>query len=316
MYQDKVIAVVIPAYNEEKLVGRVIETMPEFVDHIIAVDDASEDQTLQVVESFLPRLQNRLLVIHHDTNQGVGAAIISGHQKALEIGADISVVMAGDAQMDPIDLPTLLDPVVSKLCDYSKGNRFFGGEAWKNMPRVRFFANAGLSMLNKIASGYWHIADPQCGYTAISSTALRKINLASIRKRYHFENSMLFHLNIENLKVMDVPIRAVYGIGESSGINEIWAFFSFAIVLQKIFIDRLIIKYVIRDFHPLVFFYLFGFIFFLVGSLLGIYLLLFRTFVGLVQSTSAIFAAFLFTSGLQLTLFGMLFDKDYSQNSS
>ena len=226
MYQGKRVAVVVPAYNEERLIGKVIETMPDFVDRIIVVDDASHDDTARVVEGCQQTPDCRVDLVRHPANQGVGGAILSGHKRALEAEADVIAVMAGDAQMDPADLPAILDPVVEGRADYSKGNRFIRGEAWRNMPRLRYFANAGLSMLNKIAIGYWHVADPQCGYTAISRPALQLIQGAEIRRGYHFENSMLLTLNIYGLRVIDVPIYAIYGIGEKSGINHLWALVS------------------------------------------------------------------------------------------
>lgn len=311
MYQGKKIAVVVPAYNEERLVGQVLETMPALVDKIIVVDDASKDSTSQAALAYVGTLQERLIVLRHEKNQGVGGAIVTGHKKALELGMDVVAIMAGDAQMDPAELEKIITPVTKGKCDYAKGNRFYNGEAWQHMPRVRFLANAGLSMLNKISSGYWHIADPQCGYTAISGEALKSLQLDSISKGYHFENSMLTHLNVLNLRVMDVPIRAIYGIGEKSGINEMWALFSFSAYLWRTFLWRLKEKYIIRDFHPLVLFYFSGIITFLVGLIMGTYLFVYRLLVGLVQPTSALFATFLFISGLQLILFAMWFDKDY-----
>lgn len=312
MYQGKNIAVVVPAYNEEQLIGRVLETMPAIVDKVIVIDDTSSDKTSEKALSYMPAFQDRLIVIRHEKNLGVGGAIVTGHKKALELGMDVVAIMAGDAQMDPSELEKILTPVVEGKCDYAKGNRFFNGEAWQHMPKVRFMANAGLSMLNKIASGFWNVADPQCGYTAISSTALKGLPLDSISKGYHFENSMLVNLNVQNMSVLDVPIKAIYGIGEKSGINEVWALFSFSQYLWKTFLWRLKEKYVIRDFHPLVLFYFFGLITFIFGLIMGGYLTIYRLFVGLVQSTSALFATFLFISGLQLILFAMWFDKDYS----
>lgn len=312
MYKGQNIAVVVPAYNEEQLIGKVIETIPSIVDVIIVVDDASKDRTKEIALSYKPILQDRLIVVTYEINQGVGGAIITGHKKAIELGMDIVAVMAGDAQMDPSELEKILDPIVDGRCDYSKGNRFYNGEAWKYMPKIRFIANAGLSMLNKIASGYWNVSDPQCGYTAITRKALKILPLDLISKGYHFENSMLLNLNLQNMVVKDVPIKAIYGIGEKSGINEVWAFFSFSRYLWRIFFWRLIEKYVIRDFHPLVLFYFFGMLSFGIGLALGLYLVIYRLLIGLVESTSALFAAFFFMSGLQLVLFAMWFDKDYS----
>lgn len=314
MYRSKNIGVVVPCYNEENLIGKVITTMPDFVDRIIVVDDGSNDHTSEVVSSFLDDYPGRLILIRNDTNQGIGGAVVTGHRKALEESMDIVAVMAGDAQMDPEELSVILDPVVEGHADYAKGNRFINGEAWKYMPKIRYFANAGLSMLNKIAIGYWHVADPQCGFTAISRSALQKLDLEKLSTGYQFENSLLLMLNIHNQRVMDVPVRAIYGIGEKSGINHLWALLAFSIFLVRGFLWRLKEKYIIRDFHPLVFFYFFGFIFFSIGLLLGLYLVTYRVFFGLVQPTSALFATFLFTSGLQLLLFAMWFDKDYQRN--
>ena len=311
MYRGATIGVIVPAYNEARLIGRVLETMPEYVDKIIVVDDASDDHTSEVVQSYEPFLSGRLILIRHEVNQGVGGAIITGHRRALAEGMDVVAVMAGDAQMDPGELSRVLDPVIEGRADYVKSNRFFSGEAWQTMPKVRYFANAALSMLTKIASGHWHIADPQCGYTAISRQALESLELDRLSKGYQFENSMLVHLNVLNLRVVDIPVKPIYGIGEDSGIQHGWAVLAFAVHLARSFVWRLKEKYIIRDFHPLVFFYLFGLLFCPPGLLLGLYLLAYRLIVGPVQATNALFAVFLFTSGLQFLLFAMWFDKDY-----
>jgi glycosyltransferase involved in cell wall biosynthesis len=311
MFQGKRIGVVIPAYNEEKLIGQVITTMPDFVDRMIVVDDASRDQTGDVVAALQAQFGERLVLLRHSQNKGVGGAILSGHRRALEEQMDVVAIMAGDAQMDPGDLERIILPVITGRADYAKGNRFMNGEAWRHMPRLRFYANAALSMLNKIASGYWQIADPQCGYTAISAEALRLLDLDRISQGYHFENSILLHLNVLGMRVVDVPIRAIYGIGEKSGINHTWALVSFSFYLLRAFLWRLGEKYVIRDFHPLVFFYLFGLLFSPLGLLFGVYLVIYRLAAGPVEATSALFAVLLFISGLQFLLFAMWFDKDY-----
>ena len=313
MYRDKKIAVVVPAYNEEKLVGQVISTMPDFVDAIIVVDDSSKDCTSDIVNAFVQKMPDRLCLIRHDKNQGVGGAIMTGHARAIELGMDVMAVMAGDAQMDPVDLSAVLDPLIDGEADYSKGNRFINGEAWRRMPRVRFYANAGLSLLNKFSSGYWHVSDPQCGYTAITSKIYQRLDLNSISKDYYFENAILIALNMVNARVVDVPIHAVYGIGEKSGINHLKALITFSFYLFKTFWWRLFQKYLIRDFHPLIFFYIFGLMFFISGLLFGLYMIAYRIIHlhSTVASTSALFAVFLFSTGLQMLLFAMWFDKDY-----
>ena len=179
MYKNKKIAVVVPAYNEETQIGRVIETMPDYVDKIVIVDDKSTDGTVSKIESYKEKFSGRLVLIQHYVNQGVGGAIATGYMWARDNDFDCAAVMAGDAQMDPDDLPALLDPVVSGEVDYSKGNRLFSGEAWKIIPQKRFIGNAVLSLLTKIASGYWHVVDSQTGYTVINLKALK--TLKSIR---------------------------------------------------------------------------------------------------------------------------------------
>ncbi|MBW2053629.1 MAG: glycosyltransferase family 2 protein, partial [Deltaproteobacteria bacterium] len=167
MYKDHSICAVIPAYNEASQIGLVIDTMPDYVDHMVVVDDASPDETVEIVKKY-QRDNNKIILIEHETNQGVGGAIATGYKWARDNGIDVAVVMAGDGQMDPMDLPALLDPVVDEGVDYTKGNRLFTGEAYSQIPKIRYYGNAFLSLLTKISSGYWHVADSQSGYTAIN----------------------------------------------------------------------------------------------------------------------------------------------------
>ena len=226
---------------------------------------------------------------------------------------DISVVMAGDAQMDPEDLPKLLDPVTEGDVDYSKGNRLFTGKAWKVIPKARYLGNAILSFLTKIASGYWHVADSQSGYGAVTLEVLRSIDLGSIYKRYGMPNDFLVRLNVYHFRVRDIPVNPIYGIGERSGIKIHKIIFTLSFLLFKLFLWRLKEKYIIRDFHPLVLFYFLGFVLTPIGSAFGCYLLIYRLFVGSVAATSALFAAFLAISGLQSLFFAMWFDMEYNK---
>ncbi len=166
--------------------------------------------------------------------------------------------MAADNQMDPDDLLTLVEPVARGEVDYAKANRLFTGEAWKLIPRTRYLGNAVLSLLTKIASGYWHVADSQSGYTAISRSMLAQLDLDRVYPRYGFPNDMLVHLNVWNARVRDFPSRPVYGVGERSGIKLRRVVPRISWLLVKGFFWRLREKYVIRDFHPLVFFYALG----------------------------------------------------------
>jgi len=312
MYRDKTVSVIVPAYNEEKLIANVLKTIPGFVDHIVVVDDASSDRTGEIVKS-KQEGDSRIAYVRHPENTGVGGAIATGYKWARDKGIDISVVMAGDAQMDPRDLPGLLNPIADGEVDYSKGNRLFTGKAWRVIPKSRYFGNAILSFLTKIASGYWHVADSQSGYGAIALQVLKTIDLETIYKRYGMPNDLLVKLNVYHFRVRDVPINPIYGIGEKSGLKIYKVVFTLSFLLLRLFFWRLKEKYVIRDFHPLVLFYLLGFILTPIGIIFGVYLLIFRLFVGPVEATSALFAAFFAISGLQSLFFAMWFDMEYNK---
>ena len=312
MYRDKVVAVIVPAYNEEKLIGKVLETIPSFIDHIVVVDDASSDRTGDVVKAHQEE-DSRIVYLRHPKNQGVGGAIVTGYKWARDNEIFVSVVMAGDGQMDPEDLPELLDPIVDGQVDYSKGNRLFTGKAWNVIPKTRYLGNAVLSFLTKIASGYWHVADSQSGYGAVNLEVLKTIDLDSIYRRYGMPNDFLVRLNVYQFRVRDVAVNPIYGIGERSGMKIYRVVFTLSFLLLKLFLWRLKEKYVIRDFHPLVLFYLLGFILTPIGLIFGCYLMVFRLFVGTVAATSALFAAFFAISGLQSLFFAMWFDMEYNK---
>ncbi len=310
MYLSKRIGVVVPAHNEQRLIRRTITTMPDFVDRIIIVDDASTDDTARIVRDLQNDFDGRLLLIRHESNRGVGAAICTGYKRALAENLDVVAVMAGDAQMDPDDLPRILAPVCQGTAHYVKGNRLFTGESWRMIPHIRYLGNAALSLLTKVASGYWHVADSQTGYTAIDRETLSLLNLDAIYPRYGYPNDMLVHLNVYDRVVADVPVRPVYRIGETSGIRLRRVIPRMSWLLLKRFLWRLGAKYVIRDFHPLVFFYLFGTMLFTGGFAFGAWLIWMRLFVTKVAPTSAIFSMFLMVTGLQLLLFAMWFDME------
>lgn len=310
MYREKKICVVVPAHNEEVLIVRTVETMPNFVDCIVVIDDASTDRTAEIVDKMQDPEFSRLVLIRHEKNRGVGAAIVTGYKYARDEEYDIAVVMAGDAQMDPDDLPALLDPVVEDRADYSKGNRLFTGEAWQKIPKVRYIGNAFLSLFTKIASGYWHIADSQTGYTAINLKMLKLVNWDKTYKRYGCPNDYLVRLNIYNARVCDVPVNPVYDIGEKSGIRLGHVIPRMSWLIFRLFLWRMKEKYLIRDFHPLIFFYAMGLTLFPLGALFGIYLFLYRIIAGPVQATSALFAVFLAVFGLQALFFAMWFDME------
>jgi uncharacterized membrane protein YqjE len=216
--------------------------------------------------------------------------------------------------MDPADLEGIVTPVARGEVDYAKANRLFTGQAWQLMPRHRYLGNAVLSMLTKIASGYWHVADSQSGYTAISRETLERLDLDRIYPRYGFPNDMLVHLNVWNARVRDVPSRPIYGVGERSGIKLRRVVPSIAWLLLKGFLWRLREKYVIRDFHPLVFFYALGILLTLAGLVLGAVETFLRLRGNELTTPTMILVALLLISGSQFTLFAMWFDMESNKD--
>ncbi len=320
MRKKKKICIVIPAHNEEKLITDVLDGLPNFVDLAIVVDDNSTDETLKRVEGYKGKFKGEVRLIDLTKNLGVGGAIARGYKEALKADADIIVVMAGDNQMDPEDLPAIVDPVIDDKADYTKGNRLLVGGSWDKIPKVRYLGNSFLSLLTKVASGYWHVVDSQSGYTAINKKTLELIDIDNIYPRYGMPNDMLIKLNIVNARVKDVNIKPIYNIGEKSEIKILKIIPTILWLLIKGFISRMVKKYIIYDFHPLVFFYLLGLTLTPFGVLFGFYLIVVR-FLGLfnfvdygVASTSALFAAFLFISGLQSLFFAMWFDMEYNKS--
>ncbi len=310
MLDGKTVAVVVPALNEEELVGPTVAGIPPFVDRILVVDDASTDATAARAGA----ADSRVEVISHAENQGVGAAIVAGYKRAIELEMDVTAVMAADGQMDPDDLETLVHAVATGECDYAKANRLFTGQAWELIPHNRYLGNALLSFLTKIASGYWHVADSQSGYTAVSLETLKLVDLDRIYKRYGFPNDMLVHLNVWNRRVRDYPSRPIYGVGERSGIKLRRVVPSISWLLVKGFFWRMREKYVIRDFHPLVLFYGLGMLFFGVGLLLGIVETALRIAGNPIPSATIVLVALLVISGLQLLLFAMWFDMESNKD--
>src|SRR3989440_11707000 len=311
MLEGKRVAVVVPAHDEEKLIGDTIRSIPDFVDRVIVVDDKSKDGTVAAVRALN---YQRVEVLEHERNLGVGAAILTGYRRAIEERIDVTAVMAADAQMDPGDLETLVAPVARREVDYAKANRLFPGQAWEVIPRYRYLGNAMLSLLTKIASGYWHVADSQSGYTAISLEMLELLDLDRIYPRYGFPNDMLVHLNVWNARVRDYPSRPIYGVGERSGIRLRKVVPTISWLLIKGFFWRMREKYVIRDFHPLVVFYLLGFVMGLLGLGLGISEIVLRALGNHITAATVVLVSLLLIFGSQFTLFAMWFDMESNKD--
>jgi glycosyltransferase involved in cell wall biosynthesis len=313
MIHGKTIAVVIPAYDEEVLLPETLAGVPAFVDRILIVDDASRDGTIDRAREAAAR-DPRIAVLVHERNQGVGAAIVTGYRRALEDEVDVACVMAADNQMDPSDLARLAGPVAAGDVDYVKANRLFTGQAWQLIPRYRYLGNAVLSLLTKFASGYWHIADSQSGFTAIGRPMLAQLDLDRIYPRYGFPNDLLVHLNVWNARVRDVPSRPIYGVGETSGIRLRRVVPAISWLLFKGFWWRMWQKYVIRDFHPLVFFYVLGLFMGIVGFALGVAEVVLRIGGNQITAASVVLVALLLIFGSQFTLFAMLFDMEANKD--
>jgi glycosyltransferase involved in cell wall biosynthesis len=216
MYRGMKVAVVVPARNEERLIGRTIWPVPEAVDTIYVVDDGSKDGTAKMVRHYA-KFDYRIRLIRHRTNGGVGAAIITGYRQAYMDGYDIFVVVGGDAQMDWLDLDNLLKPIAEGKADYTKGNRFlYGssknspGNAWREMPVRRLLGNISVSIMTKLASGYRHINDSQMGYTSMHRRVFPRVDWNKARKGYGYPAEWLIRFHSLGIRVHDVPVRAIY----------------------------------------------------------------------------------------------------------
>lgn len=359
MLLNKTVAVVVPAYNEESQIAMVIETMPDFVDRIVIVNDCSKDRTAEVVKSSMdskynetsvqiesnltnaidPTIYNpadivvqeqnrkelerftrhevvnerpngdRIILINHIDNGGVGAAIATGYKWCKDHSIDCTAVMAGDGQMDPNELESICLPVVEEGVDYVKGNRLIHRSAWLVIPRIRFFGNSILSILTKVASGYWHVSDTQTGYTALSNSALNAIRLYDIYKSYGMPNDMLVKLNIAFCAMREVEIKPVYNVGEQSKMKIMKVIPTVTILLIKSFFKRLWIKYLFRDFHPLFILYNFSFILGALALRFGAKIAYLKLWdVREVNEATLLAFMFLFISSFQSLLFAMWMD--------
>jgi glycosyltransferase involved in cell wall biosynthesis len=358
MLNGNTIAVVVPAYNEALQICTVLESMPEFVDRIVVVNDHSTDDTGDIVREYIrrnpattsvhlpdltrenlePTLYNaaervvrqisrdekkfftpsevfsndedrdKVILIDHKNNGGVGAAIATGYKWCKDHGIDCTAVMAGDGQMDPKELEGICRPVIYEGIDYVKGNRLIHRSSWLVIPKVRYFGNSILSILTKIASGYWHISDTQTGYTAISNSALNAIELHKIYKSYGMPNDMLVKLNIAFCTIKEVEIKPVYDVGERSKMKIFNVIPRVSWLLIKSFAKRLWVKYLFRDFHPLFLLYHLSFILFICSIPYGLKILT-KIFNGIeVNPLTFLAFIFLFTSAFQSLLFAMWMD--------
>jgi len=260
---DKKIAVIVPAYNEELLIEKTINSIPNRVDKILVINDASKDNTKQVVENLMPN-NNKVVLINLEKNSGVGAAIVTGYKKAYDLNYDIGVVMPGDAQALPKDFDNLVAPIINNSADYTKGNRLKFKGVSKIMPKHRFFGNTILTLLTKFASGYYHIMDPQMGYTALNLKLIPSIDIDSLIKRYGYPGHLLYLLNLADAVVNDVDVEPYYG-EEKSGINLITFVPKLCFLLIRLFFSRVFKKLIFQNLTPAGISYFFSFIMLFIG---------------------------------------------------
>jgi len=299
------ISIIIPAYKAEKHIQKVLASIPPLVSLIFVVDDCSPDRTGELVRACTDQ---RVSLVTHEKNQGVGGAVITGYAKAAEAGAQIIIKMDSDNQMDPDFLIPLIAPILKQEADYTKGNRFLHTENLRSMPFVRRVGNAGLSFLTKAASGYWNVFDPTNGYTAIHASILPLLNKSRLHRRYFFESSLLIELGMIRAVVQDVAIPAVYK-DEDSALSEWKALLEFPWRLMAGFLRRLITQYFVRDFGIFSIMLVLGLIFSLFGLLFGLYHWYLSSITGVVASTGTVMIAVLpLILGAQLLIQSLIVD--------
>ena len=343
MYREHTVGVVIPAYNEQGLIGDVIRSMPDFVDWICAIDDCSTDETWDEIRqaaradaaktesksvqsvmtdgggSLLDRRAHihpqigRVVPVQHRENMGAGGAIKTGYLAALKDELDITVTVDGDGQMDPTRMPKLLDPLVEGDADYAKANRLLYKEYRQEMSSFRFFGNSILTFLTKIASGYWKTMDPQNGYTAITHDALSTVGIENMYEYYGYCNDLLVKLNAKGLRVADVAMPAIYG-EETSTISYPTYIRKVSGMLLENFLWRLKVKYLVLDFHPLSLFYLIGAATTAVGTLGGLWSIYAFVVLGGSLFVSGSLSMLVVLIGSLFLLFAMLFDMQVNED--
>jgi dolichol-phosphate mannosyltransferase len=263
-----IISVIIPCHNVSRHIEDVIRNLPASITWIITVNDCSSDETEHILTN-LQKENGKIIYMRHETNQGVGGAVLTGFRKSMDLNSDITIKMDGDDQMDPIYIPMLIKPLVEDKADFTKGNRFRDFKALKNMPVLRRIGNIGLSFMIKAASGYWNIFDPANGFTAIRNETLRNMNFTRIHKRYFFETSLLIELYHADAVVQDIPMKARYG-DETSGLSKRKVLLEFPPKLFVAFCRRILMKYFLYEFNIASLYMLFGFPLFILGIVYGL----------------------------------------------
>ncbi|HEX2893872.1 MAG TPA: glycosyltransferase family 2 protein [Marmoricola sp.] len=313
MHRDVTTAVVVPCYNEERMIRQTVDKLPEFLDFVVLVNDGSTDNTLAELES-IAQSNGKVRIVNLEVNQGVGGAIISGVEFALaNTDADAIGLVAGDDQFDSSYLEPMLDEVLDLPADYVKASRFFHREAFKTMPRHRRFGNILISLLTKFSTGYYAITDITNGCGFLRRSILEKVDFSIVQRRYDYETSMLTALSIAGAKVVDHAVPAHYG-EETSTIRLIPTAYRNLKAIQVGFWRRIYYKYVLYGFHPIALFLLAGFALGIAGTLFGVYLLIGRLASHSVPTSGTVMLSVLpIILGLQLVLTALSMDVSNEQ---
>lgn len=313
MYRNLRVAAILPCYNEEKLIGVTIETIPDFVDDIIAVDDSSKDNTWKVI-SKIAKTNKRVRPIHLEKNVGIGGAYINGFNYALDNKIDLVFTMAGDAQCNPNYMSNMADALLDNDVDYVKANRFVHLEELKQMPRFRRLGNTFITILTKFSTGYYSIFDSQNGYGVFKNKTLENLPFEHIGRRYDYENTLLIALAIMDAKVRDEAVPAIYG-DEQSTIPVFKTSMRAIKVVWKGFWKRIYYKYILVNFHPIALFLLLGIILGLIGICFGLFIIFEKLFFNTSPSTGTVMLSVLpIILGFQLFLTAITMDMNNEYN--
>jgi len=298
--EKSTVAVVIPAYKVSDHILKVVNSISLDIDHVIVVDDACPENSSEHLRK--QDLAREITIIHHEANLGVGGAMKTGYRRAIELGADIVIKIDGDGQMDSRLIPNLIKPILSGQSEYAKGNRFYSLELIRNMPKIRLFGNVVLSFMSKLSTGFYHIFDPNNGFTAVSSEALLLMDFSTIDDRYFFESDMLYQINAIGMRVLDVPTPAIYG-EEVSNLKVGHSVFYFLVRHMRNALKRITLNYFIRDFSVATVQLVFGLILAIWGIILGLSTWIQSSHSGLPsQPGTIVLVAILCITSLQLLL--------------
>ena len=302
----RTVAVVIPCYKVEGTIRQVLESLPDFIDYILPVDDCSPDNTGRLLcEAALN--DSRIRPIRHTKNGGVGSAMVSGFRSALELEADFIFKMDGDGQMDPAYLEPMLKKI-STSCDFVKGNRFQDRNNIDKMPVIRRIGNLGMSFGVQMASGYWNISDPTNGYFGIRRETLQQLQLERLAPRFFFESSLITELYYTGARICDLSMPAIYG-NEKSNLSVTRTLFSFPGKLAKAHFRRILLRYFIYDFNINSLYILFGTPLFIFGLVFGLFKWIHFASAGIPAPTGTIMVAVLcVVLGFQMLLASVQYD--------